>query len=66
MHKIYIINLRFLPNGTNDSRIKLEKFIVGLNHFEFGSFNEFESLVNESLDELDHINITELYIEVNF
>lgn len=65
IYKNYIC-YRFLPNGTNELKLKLEKFIHCLNNLEFGAFGEFDVIVNETLDELDHINITDLYQEVQF
>lgn len=56
----------FLETGS-DANIgkKLTDIIIGLNSFEFSSFEEFEKLVEESdLSDLDYINMTEIYLRV--
>lgn len=58
---IKIVYFRYLPNGDKEAIRKLEHVLLGLNGFEFGSFDQFESIYNVSLSELDHIDITELY-----
>lgn len=55
----------YLPNGTAEVRAKLMHVLVGLNSFEFGSFDAFGAVKQMSLVELEHINITELYRSVN-
>lgn len=54
----------FLPNHTQDAEDKLIEVLVGMNSFEFGSFDVFEPLTNLSVAELDHINLTDLYRQV--
>lgn len=54
----------YLGNATNETVSKFNDIIVGLNAFEFGSFDEFTNIENVNVTDLDHINLTELYKRV--
>lgn len=56
---------RFLPNASTENTEKLTDVLIGLNVFEFGSFDEFIRIHNVSLLDLEHINITALYRHVS-
>lgn len=61
---IVLFDFSFLKNGTNESIGKLTDIIIGLNSFEFSSFEDFEHMIDSDLSDLDHINMTELYLRV--
>lgn len=54
----------YLRSATNETISKFNDIITGLNAFEFGSFDEFLSIKDEDITDLDHINMTELYKRV--
>lgn len=54
----------FLPNASTENKEKLTNVLIGLNVFEFGSFDEFKLIHNVSLLDLEHININALYRHV--
>lgn len=54
----------FLKNASNETIEKLTDIIVGLNSFEFSSFEEFDQMVDKDLSDLNHINMTDLYLRV--
>lgn len=56
--------LSYLGTADNGTISKFNDIIVGLNNFEFGSFDEFATVRNINLADLDHINLTELYKRV--
>ncbi|KAJ6633823.1 Pickpocket protein 19, partial [Pseudolycoriella hygida] len=56
---------RFLNDASNETVNKLRDIIIGLNSFEFSSFEEFELIIQNDLSDLDHINMTELYLRAN-
>lgn len=64
LHNLMVFNFSFLSNASNVTIGKLTDIIVGLNSFEFSSFEEFEQMAEIDLSDLDHINMTELYIRV--
>lgn len=55
----------FLPNASAENTQKLINLVFSLNNFEFGSFDEFKQMYNDSFLELEHINITSLYRHVS-
>lgn len=53
---------KFLPNATQKNFIAFNFLLLGLNNIEFGALDEFsEEVFKISSEELDSINITELY-----
>ncbi|XP_037034912.1 pickpocket protein 19-like [Bradysia coprophila] len=54
----------FLKNGTSETIGKLTEIIIGLNSFEFSSFEHFENVVHKDVSDLDNINVTELFSRV--
>ncbi|KAJ6635968.1 Pickpocket protein 19 [Pseudolycoriella hygida] len=56
----------YLGSAANETISKFHEFLIGLNAFEFGSFDEFENVKDANMSDLNHINLTELYKRVTF
>lgn len=52
---------KFVGNGSQAEKEVFVKFVRILQNQEFGSFDEYEVLLNESVAFMDHLNISEVY-----
>lgn len=55
----------FIKNGNNETIRKLTEVVIALNTFEWSSFEYFEDIVKTDVSDLEHINMTELYLRVS-
>lgn len=56
--------ISYLGTAPNETISKFIAILIGLNAFEFGSFDEFDKVKNTDISDLNHINLTELYKRV--
>lgn len=59
-----IFYISYLGTATNETIAKFNDIIIGLNAFEFGSFDEFVKIQDVNITDLNHINLTKLYKRV--
>ncbi|XP_059616576.1 sodium channel protein Nach-like [Phlebotomus argentipes] len=57
---------RYLPNGTKEDILTFELLLNALEILDFGSYEEFESLLPRNISNLMGINITKLIIELRY
>lgn len=55
-----IIN-RFIPNADNKTESQFIKILIGMEGLEYGSFDRFLPLKNQSLESIRFVNLTELF-----
>lgn len=63
--KFNIAKDKFIPNADNRTNELFMNLIKSFSNIEFGSFDEFTELKNNSLIELEHLNLTAVFETVN-
>lgn len=57
---------RYLPNASKETYDNFEEYLRILNRLEYGSFSEFLGVDTWNIDEMEHIDLLELYRDVRF